>query len=95
MFRKMSNFFLNIFSKKQCSFRKGCSTQHCLTAMFEKYKTTVDKGKVFTDPSFGCLDHNLVIAKLNPYGFSLPGLRINHDHLSNRKQRTKINNSYS
>ena len=35
------------------------------------------------------------IAKLNAYGFSLPALRLIHDYLSNRKQRTRINNSYS
>ena len=36
-----------------------------------------------------------MIAKLNAYGFSLPALRLIHDYLSNRKQRTRINNSYS
>ena len=35
------------------------------------------------------------IAKLNAYGFSLQALRLIHDYLSNRKQRTRINNSYS
>ena len=34
-------------------------------------------------------------AKLNAYGFSLPALRLIHDYLLNRKQRTRINNSYS
>ena len=60
---------------------------------------SVDKGKVFgavlTDLSkaFDCLNHDFLIAKLN--GFSLPALRLIHDYLSNRKQRTRINNSYS
>ena len=35
------------------------------------------------------------MAKLNAYGFSLPALRLIHDYLLNRKQRTRINNSYS
>ena len=43
---------------------------------------------------FDCLDHDLVIAKLNAYGFSLTALRLVHDYLSNRKQRTRVNNSY-
>ena len=34
-------------------------------------------------------------AKLNAYGFSLLALRLIHDYLSNRKQRTRIGNSYS
>ena len=56
----------------------------------------VDKGKVFgallTDLSkaFDCLDHKLLTAKLNAYGFSLPTLRLINDYLSNRKLRTRI-----
>ena len=33
--------------------------------------------------------------KLNAYGFSLPALRLIHDYLSHRKQRARVNNSYS
>ena len=39
---------------------------------------------------FDCLDHELLIAKLNTYGLSLPALRFINDYLSNRKQRTKL-----
>ena len=54
-------------------------------------------GVLITDLSmaFDCLDHELLFAKLNTYGLSLPTLRIIHDYLSHRKQRTKINCSYS
>ena len=45
--------------------------------------------------AFDCLNHDLLIAKLNAYGFSLSGLRLIHDYLLNIKQRTRINNSYS
>ena len=45
--------------------------------------------------AFGCLNHDFLIAKLNAYGFSLPALRLIHDYLLNRKQRTRISNSYS
>ena len=69
--------------------------------MLETWKKSVDKGKDFgallTDLSkaFDCLDHELLTAKLNAYGFSLPALRLVNDYLSNRKQRTKIENTYS
>ena len=87
MFKQVSEFFENIFSKNQCGFRKGHSTQQCLLAMLEKWKRSVDSGKAFgallTDLSkaFDCLDHELLIAKLNAYGFSLPALRLIHDYL--------------
>ena len=97
----MSTFFDNNFSNQQCSFRKGYSTQHCLLVMLGTWKKSVDKGKVFgallpdLSKAFDCLDHELLTAKLNAYGFSLPALRLINDYLSNRKQRTKIENTYS
>ena len=69
--------------------------------MLEKWKRSVDESKVFgtllTDLSkaFDCLDHELLIAKLNAYGFRLPALRLINDYLSNRRQRTRIGNSFS
>ena len=101
LFEQMSVFFENFLSSQQCGFRKGYSTQHYLLNLLEKWKNCVDKGKVFgallTDLSkaFDCLDHELLIAKLNAYGFNLPALRLIHDYLSNRKQRTKIDDNYS
>ena len=54
-------------------------------------------GALFTDLSkaFDCLDHELLIAKLNAYGFSLNALKLVHNYLSNKKQRTRINSTYS
>ena len=101
MFEQMSQFFENIFSKYQCGFPKSSSTQQSLLAMLEKWKRSVDNRKMFdallTDLSkaFDCLDHDLLIAKLNAYGFSLTTLKLVHNYLSNRKQRTKINSAHS
>ena len=69
--------------------------------MLDKWKKSTSIGKAFgvliTDllKAFDCLDHELLIAKLSAYGFSLPILKLTHDYLSNRKQRTKRNSSYS
>ena len=69
--------------------------------MLEKWKSSVDKGKVFgvllTDLSkaFDCLSHELIIAKLNAYGLSISALKLMQSYLSERKQRTKINQAYS
>ena len=105
MVKKLSQFFENILSKYNCGFRKGFGTQlladSCLLAMLEKSKRPVDNSKMFgalqTDilKAFDCLGHELLIAKLNAYGFSLTALKLEHNYLSNRKQRTKIYSSYS
>ena len=54
-------------------------------------------GGLLTDllKAFDCLNHELLVAKLNAYGFTLPALKLVHDYLSDRKQRTRVNNSYS
>ena len=91
----------HIFSRYQCVFRKGYSAQHCLLAMIEKWKTIVDNGGVFgallTDLSkaFECIPHDLIIAELEAYGFHINALKLIHDYLSNRKQRVKVNDTYS
>ena len=66
-----------------------------------EWKRSVDSGQAFgallTDVSKAsdCLNHELLIAKLNADGFSIPVLRLINDYLSHIKQRTKVNNSYS
>ena len=61
--------------------------------MLEKWKRSVDNGKMFS--AFDCLNHELLIAKLNVYGFSLTALKLVNNCLSNRKQWIKTNSLYS
>ena len=97
MFKQISEYFDSFSSKYQCGFKKGFSSQHCLAAMLEKWKSAIENKKSFgallTDLSkaFDCLPHDLLIAKLNAYGFSMKSLRPTQNYLSNRNQRTKIN----
>ena len=100
IYKQVSDYLGNFFSKFQCGFHQGVSAQHCLLDMIEKWKNSIDKGKTFgvllTDLSkaLDCLPHDLIIAKLNAYGFSLSASKLIHNYLSHRKQRTKINSSY-
>ena len=81
MYKQMSDYLGNFFSKFQCGFRQGISAQHDLLAIIEKWKKCVYKGKTFgaflTDLSkaFNCL----------PHGFSLSASKLIHNYLSNRK----------
>ena len=45
--------------------------------------------------AFDCILHEILIAKLAAYGFDYNCLQILKSYLSNRKQRTKINDAYS
>ena len=45
--------------------------------------------------AFDCLSHKLLIAKLDAYGFDNKSQKLIYNYLSNRKQRVKINESFS
>ena len=45
--------------------------------------------------AYDCLPHHLLLANFEAYGIDKTGLNLIHNYLSNRKQRTKINSSYS
>ena len=45
--------------------------------------------------AFDTINHELLIAKLEAYGFSHEALHIVLDYLSDRWQRTKVNMSFS
>ena len=69
--------------------------------MLEKWNKALVKiniaGALLTDfaKAFDCLNHELLIAKLEAYEFSYSSLNIISSYLSGRKQRNKVNNMYS
>ena len=97
----MYDYFDSIFSKYQCGFRKGHNPKHCLLYMAEKIKQARDNNNVFaavlTDLSkaFDCINHELLIAKLNVYGFDSPSLKFISAYLNFRKQKTKVGSTFS
>ena len=101
MYDQIYAYMDNHLSHFLCGFRKGYSTQHCLMIMLEKWRKALDKrniaGAFLTDLSkaFDCLNHELLIAKLDAYGFGHSSLAYIYSYLTDRKQRTKVNNSFS
>ena len=101
MHDQVYNFFDQILSKYQCGFRQGYNTQHCLLVMVEKWKEALDKGGIggalLMDLSkpFDCIKHDLLIAKRSAYGSDSHSLSFVFSYLNEKKQRTKVHNSYS
>ena len=79
-----------------CGFRAEYSTQYCLLYMLEKWKRVLDKnnvaGALIRDRSkaFDCINHEVLIAKLEAYGSDHILLRYIFSYLSGRKQRMHL-----
>lgn len=75
MFDQVYTYSNQILSKHQYGFRQGCSTQHSLLLMIEKFKKSLGngglRGMLLIDLSkvFSCLRHNLLIANRAVFGF--------------------------
>ena len=84
-----------------CGFCKGYNAQHALVRMLEKWKPSLDNGETIgailmdLSKAFDCIKHDLLLAKLNAYGFSREALCLVNSFVENRHQRVKINGSFS
>ena len=91
----------NFMSPYLFGYRKGHSTEQCLMVMIETWRKALDNngaaGGILTDLSkaFDCLSHDILIAKLDAYGFGHSALTFIYDYMENRKQRTKVDGKYS
>ena len=99
--KQIETFMSNKLSNKLSGFSKNCNTQYCLTYMLEKWKNTLGKGKhvgaIFMDlpKAFDTVNHDLLITKLEAYGFSNNALLFMLSYLKNRSQRVSSNSSFS
>ena len=101
IFSQINSYINPMLSMYLCGFRKNMSAQNCLLFMLEKFRNCLDKkgscGVLLTDLSkaFDCLNHDLLVAKLNSYGFDYNSLKLINSYLTGRKQRVRVNSKYS
>ena len=92
----MIDYVNSILSKYISGFRKGHSCQHVLLRLTEEWRKQLDNNKVFgalfmdLSKAFDCLPHDLLLAKLEAYGFDIHTLRLFQSYLSKRKQFVNI-----
>ena len=95
------HFMKDNLSKLLTGFRKNHSTQHCLLNMLEKWKNTLDNGGfvciIFMDLSkaFDTMNHDLLIAKLEAYGFQEDALAFMESYFTKRQQRVRVSSNFS
>ena len=101
IYKQLSNYAESFLSSILCGFRKAHNTQHALFKLLHSWQKELDQkgfvGTILMDLSkaYDCMQHDLLIAKLECYGIDKIGLSLILDYLSRQKQRTKISSSYS
>ena len=91
----------NILSPYVSAYRKNYSTQHVLIRLVEEWRKALDDGNLVgtilmdLSKAFDCIPHNLLIAKLQAYGFKKNALKHIYSYLKGRRQSVKINGIYS
>ena len=86
-----SNQFLSPFL---CGYRKGFSNQTALVWLIENGNISLIR-TVNHSTAFVTINYDLLIAKLHAYGFGKNALDLVYSYLKNRKQRVKINTTFS
>ena len=94
--------YVEIFLSKFIStYRKSYSSNHALIRLKENWKKSLDQkkfvGAVLMDLSkaFDSIPHDLLIAKMHAYGFSIDAVTFFYSYLKRRKQNVRINNTRS
>jgi len=101
MHKQLSPFVEKFLSPNMCGYRKGYNAQYAMVSMLENMKKYLDKGgfagAMLMDLSkaFDTINHELLLAKLHAYNLDINALVLIQDYLSNRKQRVKIETSFS
>ena len=102
LFNQLQRFSNKILSPLLCGFRKVYSTQYALINLLQKWQKGLDAsdgivGTLLIDLSkaYDCVNHDLIIAKLEAYGVGENSLRLIQNYLSQRQQRVKVGSSLS
>ena len=100
LFSSLSNVYEKLIYH-QLNFFSRYGSQHALLNLLNKWQSCLGKSGVVSavfmalSKAFDCLLHNLISAKLHAYGFNSGNLKVSESYLSNRYQRTLVDNALS
>ena len=100
LYKQIDTFMATKFSLYLLGFRKNHNAQYSLLKMIKTWKKHLDKGeKIEVKPmdlskAFDTMNHRLLLAKLDAYGFSRMSLKVMLNYLCNRQQTVSINGSF-
>ena len=101
MQKQINSYTNNFLSLYLCGYRKGFSTQLVLSSLTGKWKKVLDNkgfgGAVLMDLSkaFDTINHDLLIEKIQAYGFDKCSPKLLFSYLNNRWHRKNMNQNFS
>ena len=103
LYKRMVKFFNknNLFTPAQYGFRPKYSCANAIAEITDFIRDEIDKKTygiacfIVLQKAFDSLDHKILLAKLNNYGFRGPIYNIMVDYLSNRSQYVFVNGNRS
>ena len=97
----LTNFVETFLSKFISAYRESYRSNHILIRLVESWKKSLDQkkfvGAALMDLSkaSNSIPHDLLIAKIYAYCFSINSLVLFYSYLKGRKQNVKMNNTHS
>ena len=95
------NFTDKILSKFVSAYRKPYSSNRVLLKLIEEWKKSLDDKNIIgavlmaLSKVFDCIPHDLLVAKLHPYGLSMDAITFIYSYMKKRKQGVKIKDTES
>ena len=97
----LTNYEETFLSKFMSTYHKSYSSNHVLICLIENWKKSLDQKKfvgavlMVLSKAFDSIPHNLLIAKMHVYGFSIDAVTFFYLYLKRCKQNVRINNTHS
>ena len=95
----LTSYLETFLSKFISAYRKSYSSNHVLIRLIENWKKSLDQKKIVVvvlmdlSKAFDSIPHDVVIAKMHAYGFSIDAVTFFYSYLKRRKQNVRINNT--
>ena len=98
LYHCLTRFVNKVLPDFVSAYTKNFALNHALIRLIEDWKRSLDNKNIFgavlldLSKAFDCFPHNLLIAEMSAYGFSMDTLVFMYSYLKRRKENVEIHN---